>query len=112
MHELSIAQSMLQIVLEEAERHQVDRVRRVGIKVGAYSAVVPDSLRFCFELISEGTPAQGAELAIEEVPLAGLCRDCGARLDMSQPLFACTECHSARIELTQGQELLVDFIES
>jgi len=112
VHELSIAQSLLDIVIDEAARHGVQSLKRVGVKVGAFSAVVPDSLRFCWDLIIEDTPAAGSELAIEEVPLRGRCHACGARIDMSDPVFECPECGSADMELTQGQELMVAYIET
>lgn len=112
MHELSIAQSLLNIVVDEAERHGVGSLKRVGVKLGAFSAVVPDSLRFCWDLIIEDTLAAGSELVIEEVPLKGVCHACGAELDMSEPVFECPACGSADMELTQGQELMVAYIET
>lgn len=112
MHEFSIAQSLLNIVLEEAQRHGAARVSRVHVKVGAFSNVVVDSLRFSFDMIKEDTPAAEAELEVEEVPLRGLCRDCGAELNMSQPVFECPHCHSSEVEFTQGQELYIDYIEA
>lgn len=112
MHELAIAQSLLDIVLEEAARHGVGRVARVGIKVGAFTNVVADSLTFCFDLIKEGTAAAGAELVITPVPLAGACADCGAAVVLPEPFSPCPECGSAKVRLCQGQELFVDFIET
>lgn len=112
MHELAIAQSLLDIVLEEAARHGVSQVARVGIKVGAFTNVVADSLSFCFDLIKEGTAAAGAQLVITPVPLAGTCADCGAEVVLPEPFSPCPECGSAKVRLNQGQELFVDFIES
>lgn len=112
MHELAIAQSLLDIVLEEAQRHGVGKVTRVGVKVGAFSSVVPDSLSFCFDLIKEGTVAAQAALVVLPVPLAGQCPDCGQRVELSDPFAACPVCGGLRVGLDQGQELLVDFIES
>lgn len=112
MHELSIAQSLLAIVVDEAERHEVKSLKRVGITVGAFSAVVPDALRFCWDLIVEDTVAAGAELLIEEVPMKGICHACGALLDMAEPVFECPQCQSDDFEVTQGQELMVAYIET
>lgn len=112
MHELSIAQSLLDIVLEEAAAHGVEKVRRVVVKVGGFTNVVPDSLRFCFDLIKEGTAAAGAELDLIPVPMAGQCRDCGAELDMAEPVFNCPQCGSDSVELTQGRELYIEYIET
>jgi hydrogenase nickel incorporation protein HypA/HybF len=113
VHELSIAQSLLDIVVQEAARHGVERVIRVGVKVGAFSAVVPSALKFSFDLIKENTVAAEAELAIEEVPLTGLCQDCGQELEeMDSPIVDCPACGSNKIELTQGRELTISFIET
>ncbi len=112
MHELSIAQSLLDIVLSEAQAHGVTRVVRVGVRLGAFTNLVPDSLRFCFDLIKENTVAAQAELMLTEVPSAGLCHDCGQEIDMAEPVFKCPACGSDQVEMTQGRELLVDFIET
>ena len=113
MHELSIAQSLLDIVLQEAERHGVKKVIRVGVRVGAFSAVVPSALTFSFDLIKENTVAAEAQLAIEEVPLEGRCQDCGQALEnMDSPIVDCPACGSNKIELTQGRELTIAYIET
>lgn len=112
MHELSIAQSILDIIQQEAARHGIARVTRVGVSVGAFSAVAPSSLVFCWDLIKEGTVAEGSELAITEVDLAGLCQDCGAEFPMDEPVTDCPQCGSKKVEMTQGRELNVAFIET
>jgi hydrogenase nickel incorporation protein HypA/HybF len=113
VHELSIAQSLLDIVVQEAKRHGVERVIRVGVKVGTFSAVVPSALTFSFDLIKEDTVASQAELAIEEVPLMGRCQDCGQVLEnLDSPIADCPNCGSKKIELTQGRELTIAFIET
>ena len=112
VHELSIAQSLLAIVVDEAERHGVSRLKKVGITVGAFSAVVPDALRFCWDLIVEDTVAAHAELLIEEVPMKALCHDCQAEISMDEPVFECPQCQSTNFEVTQGQELMVAYIET
>lgn len=109
---MSIAQSLLDIVVDEAARHQVTKIKRVGVRVGAYSALVPDSLRFCWDLIIEDTVAAGAELTIDEIPMMGVCNACNAQITMTEPVFECPECKSADFELTQGRELMVDYIET
>lgn len=109
---MSIAQSLLAIVLEEAQRHQVQRVTKVAVKVGALASVVPSSLTFSFDLIKEDTLAAEAMLEIEQMPAQGVCHACGAAIDMAQPVFACPACGSRDIQLTSGQELYIDHIEA
>jgi len=112
VHELSIAQSLLGIVLQEAARHGVSRVTKVAVKIGALASVVPSSLTFSFDMIKEGTVAAEAVLEIEQVPAMGLCHACGAEMDMSGLVAACPACGSKDIKLSSGQELYVDHIEA
>ena len=112
MHELSIAQSLLSIVLDEARRHEVSRVTKVAVKIGALAGVVPHALTFSFDLIKEGTVAAQAELVVEQTPAMGSCHACGAEMDMSRLVDKCPACGSSDISLTGGQELYVDHIEA
>ena len=63
MHELSITRNVVAIVSERAAGQRVTRVR---LEIGRLSAVVPDSIRFCFDICAQGTPLEGAELEIVE----------------------------------------------
>ncbi len=65
MHELSITRNVVAIVSERAEGQRVTRVR---LEIGRLTAVVPDSIRFCFDICAQGTPLEGAELEIVESP--------------------------------------------
>jgi hydrogenase nickel incorporation protein HypA/HybF len=108
MHELALADAVVEI----AARHAGDRrVARVELRVGALRQVVPDALEFAFGLVAEGTPVEGAELVMEFVPAAGRCRDCGADSELPAFQLLCPGCGSADLELTQGEELLVDALE-
>ncbi|MBM4355936.1 MAG: hydrogenase maturation nickel metallochaperone HypA, partial [Deltaproteobacteria bacterium] len=68
MHELSITQSLLDITLEQVRLHGASKVSRIHVVAGAMHNLVDDSLRFCFEVVSKGTPAEGAELSVQTVP--------------------------------------------
>jgi len=111
MHEMSIAQSLLDIILQEGETHHVRRVVSVALKVGELSSVVPESLRFCFELIAQGTIVEGAELQIERVPVTSRCEDCGAKFSVEQLAFICPSCGSRRVEVLSGRELNIQSLE-
>ena len=69
MHELSIARQLLDIVAEAATQHDLKRVNRLRVVVGALGNVVPEALEFAFDVAGEGTVAAGAELEIVEVPV-------------------------------------------
>jgi hydrogenase nickel incorporation protein HypA/HybF len=87
------------------------RVERVNLKIGRLAAVVPDSLRFCFEIVSKDTPLAGAELSIEETPVTARCRDCGERWTIAEPVFTCQACQSGSLEILSGRELDIVSIE-
>jgi hydrogenase nickel incorporation protein HypA/HybF len=112
MHEMSIAQSLLNIILQESEAHQVRRVVSVALRVGELSSVEPESLRFCFELIAQGTIVEGAELQIERVSVTCRCEDCGTEFSVEQLLFICPSCGGRRVEVLSGRELNIQSLEA
>jgi len=108
MHELSIAQAVVDIV----ERHAAGRpVSRVELRVGHLRQVVPSALEFAFMLLTDGTGLQGAELVIEEVPARGRCRDCAGVSTMTGFPLQCSSCGGLDLELLAGEELLVEALE-
>ena len=108
MHELSIAESVVRIASRQANGRRVTKVR---MRVGHLRQVVPSALAFSFELVAEGTPVEGAELEVEEVPAVGVCSGCAleSRLD-SFPLL-CRMCGGFDLEILRGEELLVESLE-
>ena len=86
-------------------------VSRVEVRVGHLRQVVPDSLRFAFELITAGTVLEGAELALEEVPARVRCIACEAETELEEFPAHCGECGGLDVEVTAGEELLVDSID-
>ena len=111
MHELSIAQSLMQLVLAEAEKANARKVLTVSLKVGELTGVVPDSLFFCFELLSKSTIAENAKIIIEKVPLRGYCSQCKDSFAITQNRYQCTTCGNTHIDLTSGRELQIDHLE-
>ena len=108
MHELSIAESVVRIAGRQAEGR---RVNRVQMKVGHLRQVVPSSLVFGFELLAEGTPVEGAELEIEQIPAEGRCRGCGTESRLDGFPLLCSGCGGFDLEILKGDELIVDSLE-
>ena len=108
MHELSIAQAVLAIALEHSGER---RVSAVEVHVGHLRQVVPDALTFSFELVAQGTPAEGAALELVEIPAEGECRACGARTLLERFPFRCAGCGALDLEVVRGEELAVQSIE-
>ena len=112
MHEMSIAQSIMDIVQQEMARHQVTRVSVIRLVVGEFTAVVPDSLTFCFEPITKDTPLEGVKVELEQVPLTGRCKTCGKEFPIVEYRFICPECQSQEVETVAGKELFIKEIEA
>jgi hydrogenase nickel incorporation protein HypA/HybF len=112
MHEMGIAQQIIDIAAASIPPELTGaRVERINLKIGRLSAVVPESLRFCFEIVARETPLSGAELAIEEIPILARCKECDTRWTIDQPVFTCRECNSGRLEILSGRELDIVSIE-
>ena len=112
MHEMGIAMEIVDIAKASIpEDMQGAQIRRVNLQVGKLSAIVADSLRFCFDLVVKDTPLEGAELAIEEVPVVARCKDCQAQWTVTEPVFTCTACRSGAIDILSGRELDIKSIE-
>jgi hydrogenase nickel incorporation protein HypA/HybF len=108
MHELSIAEGVLEVTLRHARGR---RVAAVDLQVGHLRQVVPSALEFAFELVAKGTPAEGAELRMEVVPAAGRCRSCGGETALPGFPLACGSCGGLDVEVTRGEELRVESLD-
>jgi hydrogenase nickel incorporation protein HypA/HybF len=107
VHELSIAQSIVEMVCEKAGEEPVQRLKLV---IGKLSAVMPDALRFCFDICAEGTVLEGAVLEIIEPPGRGRCPDCGREQEMTSLFEACA-CGAAGLDCIAGVELRIKEME-
>ncbi|WP_412538186.1 hydrogenase maturation nickel metallochaperone HypA [Longispora sp. K20-0274] len=107
MHELAITES---VVASVRDRLGDARVVAVVLEVGRLSGVVPDAVRFCFDLCTEGTPLQGARLDIVDVPGAAYCRGCRSDVALADLIPLCP-CGSADLDITRGQELRIRQVE-
>ena len=108
MHELAIAESVIQVASRHADGRQVTKVY---LKVGHLRQVVPSALAFSFELVAQGTSVEGAELEIEEIPVMGKCRGCGAESRLESFPLQCAACGGLDLEILQGEELYVESLE-
>ena len=107
MHELGITRSVVAICTERAAGAQVKRVR---LEIGSLSAVLPDSVRFCYDICTRGTLLEGSVLEIIEVAGAAVCRDCGGEVSLSQ-LFGRCACGGSNLRLVAGEELKIKEME-
>jgi hydrogenase nickel incorporation protein HypA/HybF len=103
MHELGLTQQIVEAV---AERAGGARVTKVVVEIGKLSAVLPDAVRFCFDLCCEGTVLAGAMLEIIEPAGRARCRECSAELVLDRPFGRCA-CGSSDLDWLSGTELRI-----
>lgn len=112
MHEMGIAMQVIDIATASIPVHLKGRkVKTVNLKIGKLSSVVPESLRFCFDIVSKDSQVEGAKLYIEEIPVTASCNDCGSKWTIEGPVFSCPVCRGGDTRLTSGQELDIVSIE-
>lgn len=115
MHEMSIAEAMIRIVESEMANHGLRTVRRIKIRHGVLSTMVPEAMDFAFQAMTHGTALEGAVLEYEQVPLTMSCSACGATFSPTIPELLCTPCPSCGQELWHkvltGKELNIEHIE-
>lgn len=112
MHEMGIALQIIEIATASIPPELADvRIETVNLKIGKLAAVVPDSLRFCFDVAVKDTALEGARLAIEELPVVAECKDCHTQWTISGPAFNCENCDSGSLEIISGRELDIESIE-
>jgi hydrogenase nickel incorporation protein HypA/HybF len=112
MHEMGIAMEIIDIAKASVPADMPDaRIERINLKVGKLSAVVVDSLRFCFDLAVKETPLEGAELIVEELDVVVRCKKCQNQWTVTEPVFTCRECQGGDIDIITGRELEIQSIE-
>jgi hydrogenase nickel incorporation protein HypA/HybF len=111
MHELSVAQSILDIVRQSVPVDELADVRVVRLKLGTFSGVVADSLDFCFSAISAETPLAKAHLVFEHIPFVVKCHQCQKSFENEIGIVVCPECGGAETVVLSGRELQVTEIE-
>jgi hydrogenase nickel incorporation protein HypA/HybF len=104
VHELAIAEGLVDGVTERLPGRRIASVR---VEIGTLSGVVPDALRFCFGMATEGTPLAGADLEISEPEAKCDCGDCGRSFEPEDSRILLCPCGSANVTVVSGQQLLI-----
>jgi hydrogenase nickel incorporation protein HypA/HybF len=107
MHEMSLMESVREIVDDAARTHGASRVAVVRLQIGALASVDPQALRFAFDVVMKGGPAEAAALEIETAPGAAWCWDCTRTVALGSGELGCPECGGHRLEITDGTEMRV-----
>jgi len=112
MHELPITQAILDSALSTAQRAGARRILAIDLVIGELSGIVDDSVQFYFDILSQSTLAQGAQLRFQRQPARALCLECGHSYDAAPPLAPfCPACGSRRMRVSGGRQFHLESIE-
>ena len=111
MHELSITQSMFELVIEQAKKEKASKVTSVNLVIGEITGVVSESVQFYFDLLSKDSIAENTQLNIKMVPCVVHCRKCNRNSNLDKSEYICPYCKRHELEIISGEELFVESIE-
>lgn len=111
MHEMSIANSILEAVRREAQKCPDAQPVKVGVRIGEMAAIDQEALSFCFEALAHETDLEGLQLEIEICPRRHRCRGCQSEFTVRDYDFECPECGSVSSDCISGDELRLSYLE-
>ena len=111
MHELSLAESVLQIIENAAQDQEFSQVKTVWLEIGLLACVQQESLRFHFEVVTRNTVAHQAQLKIIEVSGQGWCDQCDCEVPLTTPYDRCSHCGHYALQVIRGEEMRVKKLE-
>jgi len=111
MHEMSVVESMMGVVLRHAEQNRASRVTKINLVLGEVSSVMEEPIKFYFDILSRETITEGAELVFRRTALMARCSQCGGEFKVEEFDFTCPDCKGTDTEITSGREFQVESIE-
>lgn len=111
MHELSIAQNIIEITRKNIPANSEQDVRAIRLKIGHAAGIITDSLEFSFNALIQNTTLKDSQLQIERIPLTLQCHACGTTGAKEELLFFCASCGSNHVKIISGLEMEVVDIE-
>ena len=111
MHEMSLAEGVLQLIEDAAREQEFARVTAVWLEIGQLSGVEVEAMTFCFDAVTRDSIAAGARLEIIVLPGIGWCMECSQTVPMSEVFGECPRCGSHRMQVTGGTEMRVKELE-
>jgi hydrogenase nickel incorporation protein HypA/HybF len=108
MHEYSVTEGLLKLVLKEAEKAGASKITEIKLVIGDLSTIIDESVQMYFDLMSEGTIAHGARLIFRRVPAQFSCRECGLEYIKPQKGYDCPSCSGLGMPTGVGREFYVE----
>jgi hydrogenase nickel incorporation protein HypA/HybF len=111
MHELPIAENILEIALKYAEKSDAQHITSLYLVMGQFSSIIDDSIQFYWDIIAKGTIAEGAILNFKRIPASIQCLECSLRFTPGLDDFSCPGCGSSKIKIVTGNEFFLEAID-
>lgn len=112
MHELAVTENIIRICCDEVKRHNVQRVLEVRLEIGELKGLVPNCIQYYFDIASKGTPAEGAKIIINKIPITMKCKKCGNEKEVTPCInYTCENCGSGDFSMVKGNEFLIQSLE-
>jgi hydrogenase nickel incorporation protein HypA/HybF len=111
MHEMSLCESILEIIEQQAQEQQYHKVKKVWLEIGALSSVEPEAMHFCFDVVMHGSLAANAELEIIQVQGQAWCQQCRQNVVIEQRYDVCPSCGKFQLQVTSGEQMRIKELE-
>jgi hydrogenase nickel incorporation protein HypA/HybF len=112
MHEMSLAEGMREILVDQARAHNVSRITRVRVEIGRFAGVEKPALEFAWDIVMKGSPAEGAALEMLDIPGKAMCFDCAREVEIENRLDPCPHCGGGKLVPTGGDEMRIKDLEA
>jgi hydrogenase nickel incorporation protein HypA/HybF len=112
MHEMSLCEGIREILIDQARAHHLGRITRVRVEIGRFAGVEKPALEFAWDAVMRGSPAEGAELVMLDLPGRAACFDCGRESEIEDRLSPCPACGSSALMPTGGDEMRIKDLEA
>ena len=110
MHELSITESILEIVQRHASQANANHVTEIFLVIGQLSSIVDESVNFCWDIVAKNTIAEGAVLHFRRIPAQFLCLECNHAFPLQPDEYECPACSSHQLKIVAGREFYLEAI--
>ena len=111
MHEVSVAQNIVDIVISEAEKARAKKVTQVLLSIGELAGIEKEALLFAWDIVTKNTIAAGSHLSIEDIPGLAECQSCQHKFETTDYFTVCEKCGDFRTDIIKGKELQVKSID-
>lgn len=111
MHEIGIANSILEAGEAEAARYPGSRLKRVGVRIGVLAGVDLEALEFALAVLRKGAGREQVEIELKSCPRRNRCMSCCHEFETALYSEPCPRCAEPRSEIVGGQELELSFVE-